>query len=897
VFKGNIGIALGGLSLAVNLFCLPMYAKAEQLQQLERNIQKKLAGKTAVIKKCFTGDERYFILSMFYRENNYHPVYSLRSSLSLLIQIPFFIAAYSFLINLDSLAGNSFLFLHDLSQPDRLFIVSGFSVNILPFIMTLINLAASIIYGGNLTTREKVQLYLTPLVFLLLLYNSPSALVLYWTMNNVFSLFKTLLLKTKNPSKVLYAFGCICAALFAVYVLFIRYNAPDRALRNKAISIAIFAAFAMFPVILKIMRYSIKKTGIIFTTNNYTIRIFIISVISIWLLVGFFVPANIVSSDPYQFALVKNIESPLKLLFFPIIQGAGLLFFWPLLLFFLSSRKSRTVVSLITAAVSFSFFTNYFIFQPNYGIISQTLTFSLISGQYLSNGISYQIINGLCFLFLLAVVFFFSGLKKVHFTYIFLIILSLGTIAYGFTKIVEIQRELSVTPTSAPASVLLRSVDEMENEITGTDILRVSKTGKNVFVIMLDGAVSSYFPLFIKERPELNESFNGFTYYPNTASFYRRTMFGAPPLFGGYEYTTYNMDDRIDATIYKKQQEALTLLPLLFKDAGFSSYVSDIPNSEFFNMPPEDFYGVYGIKAYNMAGRYTSKYLREVLNINELTSKARIDELLKRNLLMLSLLVTMPYCLRDFLYINGNYWSTADYRLDSVMSSSSLDGYTSLYYFPKITSLNENRGTFHIIVNNLTHDHAYLQYPDYTLEEDITEYGSNFFNTKNSFKAYHVNAAAYMLLSKWFNQLKEYGVWDNTRIIIVSDHGDLSLDNPQFTSFQNNYVIPYNPILLVKDFNQNEPLSTNNDFMTNADTPLLALQDIVQDPINPFTGKMLAPEKSEGIYIFTQGYTNAKWYQGTTCLDNNSLFFHVHDDIFNSKNWTELKYRDFREKN
>ena len=399
IFKGNIGIALAGLSFAVSFLCLPMYAKADKIQQIERSIEKKLAPKIASIKKCFSGDERYFTLSMYYRENNYHPLYSLRSSLSLIIQIPFFIAAYSFISKLDIIIGKSFLFLTDLSKPDNLFVFSGLTINILPILMTVINLSAAIIYGDNLLKKEKVQLYLTPFVFLVLLYNTPSALVLYWTMNNIFSLFKVIILKTKSPLKILYILGSLLSLFFTVYVVFIRFNEPSRALRNKLFAVLIFSFIILLPWIIKGFYFLSRKIRNFFNKSKFTTRIFIISLISIWLLVGFFVPANIIASDPSQFTEIKNMEKPLVLLFFTLTQAAGLFILYPYIIFTMLKKKLKILVSLFFAALSIFCFANYFIFQANYGIISQTLTFSLISGQYLSNGVIFQIINILFFVF------------------------------------------------------------------------------------------------------------------------------------------------------------------------------------------------------------------------------------------------------------------------------------------------------------------------------------------------------------------------------------------------------------------------------------------------------------------------------------------------------------------
>ena len=192
-----IGFSIVLLSVAVNVICLPIYNVAEKWQEKERNIQKKLKPKVNDIKAVFSGDERYMILSAYYRQNHYHPVYAMRGMFALLIQIPFFIAAYKLLSGLPMMNNASFWFLKDLSNPDGLLHFAGMHINILPIVMTLINIIASVIYSKGFGIKEKLQLYITAAVFLILLYNSPSGLVFYWTLNNVFSLFKNIFYKIK----------------------------------------------------------------------------------------------------------------------------------------------------------------------------------------------------------------------------------------------------------------------------------------------------------------------------------------------------------------------------------------------------------------------------------------------------------------------------------------------------------------------------------------------------------------------------------------------------------------------------------------------------------------------------------------------------------------------------
>ena len=81
IFNENVGGAILIVSLFVNIVTLPIYAAAEQWQNKERLLQKRLKNKIKDIKAVFKGDERYMILSAYYRQNNYHPLYSLRGML------------------------------------------------------------------------------------------------------------------------------------------------------------------------------------------------------------------------------------------------------------------------------------------------------------------------------------------------------------------------------------------------------------------------------------------------------------------------------------------------------------------------------------------------------------------------------------------------------------------------------------------------------------------------------------------------------------------------------------------------------------------------------------------------------------------------------------------------
>lgn len=189
---GSYGVSLIFTSLSINIVMIPVFWYAEKLQQRERDIQAAMRPKIQEYKSVFKGYELHLYITNLHKQHNYHPVYALRSLLGLFIQVPFFVATYNFLSHYKAVEGVSFLFIGDLGRPDMLLSAFSYSINIFPFIMTAVNLVSSFVYGKMLTKTERINIYVIALFFLVLLYGSPSGLLLYWTCNNVFSLFKSM---------------------------------------------------------------------------------------------------------------------------------------------------------------------------------------------------------------------------------------------------------------------------------------------------------------------------------------------------------------------------------------------------------------------------------------------------------------------------------------------------------------------------------------------------------------------------------------------------------------------------------------------------------------------------------------------------------------------------------
>jgi hypothetical protein len=422
-------------------------------------------------------------------------------------------------------------------------------------------------------------------------------------------------------------------------------------------------------------------------------------------------------------------------------------------------------------------------------------------------------------------------------------------------------------------------------------LFNFSQRGKNVVIIMLDKAIAGYVPYIFEEKPELLSIFSSFVWYPNCVSFGGHTYVGAPPVYGGYEYAPMEINKRTAESVEEKYKEAFLLLPYIFSELDYSITITDPPfesnkysNLSIFNDIPD-------ITAENIVGKYTSQWLQEhpgVVNLN-------ISEHLKNNLIRFSFFKISPFLFRLFIYDNGEWLRTQNIdsmnKINGMLTFNNIDDYALLDYLPRITSIQpDGKETFISIYGHLTHNPPYLQLPDYIPQTVITDTGSGPFAHEQE---YHATMAAFLLLGKWFNFLKENGVYDNTRIIIVSDHG-AHLNS----KYPDNFLLPngkslqsYHTLLLSKNFdagNKNHELEINNSFMTNADVPFLALENIINNPVNPFTNVALKQDKKNGITLTTiETLISNRHYQNTLRINKNE-WLHVRDNIFNRENWESV---------
>ncbi|MCX6077449.1 MAG: membrane protein insertase YidC [Campylobacterales bacterium] len=174
---GNWGWSIITLTLIIRVILYPLTYKGMVSMQKMKDI----APKIKELQTKYKGDPQRMNAAVMdmYKKHGANP---LGGCLPMILQIPVFFAIYRVLLNAVELQGAPWMFwIHDLSKMDHLYI--------LPILM-----GASMYYQQKLTPnnftdpmQEKVFKFL-PIIFTFFFLTFPSGLVLYWFVNNLFSI-------------------------------------------------------------------------------------------------------------------------------------------------------------------------------------------------------------------------------------------------------------------------------------------------------------------------------------------------------------------------------------------------------------------------------------------------------------------------------------------------------------------------------------------------------------------------------------------------------------------------------------------------------------------------------------------------------------------------------------
>ena len=214
-------------------------------------------------------------------------------------------------------------------------------------------------------------------------------------------------------------------------------------------------------------------------------------------------------------------------------------------------------------------------------------------------------------------------------------------------------------------------------------------------------------------------------------------------------------------------------------------------------------------------------------------------------------------------------------------------------------------GTFTFIHNNITHDPYALntmcelrndEYPDPTATID-TGGDATYFSFRCSLEA----------IGNWIRWLQEKEIYANTKIIIVSDHGNHYAPDPMNTNNINPEIwdsedyrfTRIHALLMIKDFAQYIPqqdsLQIDNRFMSNADTAAIIYHSIdgYTPPANAHFDDKYDPTKITAPSSRTLPVYHTDLYGGEKFIKEQQFeIIHkylVTDNIFEPDNWEKIQ--------
>jgi YidC/Oxa1 family membrane protein insertase len=183
------GLAIIFLTIIVRILIWPLHAKSTRTMKRMSKLQPEMAK----LKEKYPDDPNKLNTEMMglYREYGINP---LGGCLPMLLQMPIFFGFFTMLQSAVELRNQGFLWVQDLSQPDTLTYIAGIPLNILPIVMGITSFLQILMTPKTGDKMQQRIILFMPLIFFFFCYNFASALALYWTVQNIFSIGQTWLM-------------------------------------------------------------------------------------------------------------------------------------------------------------------------------------------------------------------------------------------------------------------------------------------------------------------------------------------------------------------------------------------------------------------------------------------------------------------------------------------------------------------------------------------------------------------------------------------------------------------------------------------------------------------------------------------------------------------------------
>ncbi|HUH43698.1 MAG TPA: YidC/Oxa1 family membrane protein insertase, partial [Treponemataceae bacterium] len=626
---GNYGISLILVSFFITLITAPLYILADKWKAEELTLKNKMAQSLQSINTHYTGSKKFYLTKTLQKIWGYTSLHSFKTSFGLILQIPFFFGAYEALTHYSGYQGVGFLFLQDLSKADSLF----FGLALMPLIMTLVNILSAAYYSRSFSWHKNKSLYIMAAVFLVLLYKSPSALLVYWTMNNVFSILKTFVLKKLglsvgtveavqvrkvSTSRKLF-FKNYKQALPLFFFSFISSITVYLFSKSNYIGFYLIAgSLAIIALVLLVYWIFVKKQySLLFFA--LPVGLFLVGITGFYLLKG---PSHSFSKTNYAFVIIQlelllicawpfyksfTIDREKKahtsfLHFVPVFAYLFfVVFYQPVKYYFQAPLVVDTILSHFLIKMGILFFVAFTLLTIIYKLVPKQAKYAIsvfflaqllialiytsilkldtgsIDGFGLHNP---KVVNNMLFIkylidpFIITSLFLFASyLYKNYFNVVKLIISALS-IAF-ILNLCFSYTAYKTLPLKVEKPTIDTSLpkDAFQKHIFST-------TEQNVLFIISDMSNGNYIGRMIEEEPELIDALSGFIWYPDCLSISAHTSTSMSAMHSGWDYLPHKLADNG----LTGQEEIEQSMRSFFNTILENKYDTTITDLEFFTM-------------------------------------------------------------------------------------------------------------------------------------------------------------------------------------------------------------------------------------------------------------------------------------------------------------------------
>lgn len=366
-------------------------------------------------------------------------------------------------------------------------------------------------------------------------------------------------------------------------------------------------------------------------------------------------------------------------------------------------------------------------------------------------------------------------------------------------------------------------------------------TNKNVIVVVLDTFGAEYFQQIINNRPEILNEFDGFVSYTDAISNYPATKASIPSFLTG--------------KMLKENQSYSAFL----ESAGKEGFLKKLESQG------------YKVSAVGMASRFSAIYPKRYI-FSPSRKLSTIHKNTAKTLLDLSLFRSVPHFQKKYVYRNGEWLFSSINKVDEIPVTNPEK---ALYMFDMVTSRAQTKGD----LLRAKFIHLRLPHPFHVLDPECNRRKKS----ENSKLSPPIQQSICTLnkLVAYLNKLKEIGAYDNSLIVVTSDHGSRAFNgNYDITGFPSYNELQSSGILfMIKGINQNKKFS-----QVNQPLSLQIIHDVLIDESNHKSELNKLEDSNRHFYSYQNGFNKV-----ADRIHAGSLY-EVLPNYTNPKSWNLLEF-------